>query len=209
MTLKRKRYFLVLLLVVFYTIGIIGLTGKHNVDFAKLTPLNLIVSLVCLLLSFGTISKKQWIDFLLVGTIGFGLEVIGANTHWFFGSYGYGENLGWSWLNVPVLMSVNWILMCFSSTALVAGIGSNTLLQAVLASLLMTGLDLLIEPVAIALDFWDWKTPQPPLFNYICWFVLSLPLNWWILYRKSTVQNVVSVSLFGLLAVFFGILNCM
>lgn len=209
MSLKRKQFFLVLVLVVFYTIGIVGLLGEQRNEFAQLTPLNLLVSLTCLLLSFGKISRKQFIDLLLVGIIGFGFEVIGANTHGVFGKYHYGNSLGWSWLKVPLIMSVNWIILCFISTSLVSNFGKNVVLQAILASLLMTGLDVLIEPVAGTLDFWNWEGPQAPVYNYVCWFVLSLPLNWWILRRKTTVQNPVSIALFVLLAVFFGILNCL
>jgi len=58
----------------------------------------------------------------------------------------------------------------------------------------MVGMDLLIEPVAIELNFWRWTDVTVPLENYIAWFVLSTlfarltavgdarnPLSKWIL----------------------------
>jgi len=208
MTVKRKQYILALILIVFYAVGLIGLTGEHSTDFAKLTPLNLFISLICLVLSFGRIGKKQVIDLLLIGVLGFGIEVMGVHTHWLFGNYTYGKSLGWPCFDVPLMMSVNWVLLCFSSTALVVKLGKSSLFQAVIASLLMTALDMLIEPIAVKFDFWSWEGSEIPVYNYVCWFVLSLPLNWWILNRKTTVQNSVSITLFALLAVFFGTLNC-
>ncbi len=34
-------------------------------------------------------------------------------------------------------------------------------------------LDLLIEPVAVRLDYWHWADGTVPVKNYLCWFALS------------------------------------
>jgi putative membrane protein len=71
----------------------------------------------------------------------------------------------------------------------------------------MTGLDFLIEPVAVSSDFWSWENGAIPLFNYVCWFLIALPLHFYLIKRKTPEQNPVSIGLFLVLIVFFGVLN--
>ena len=46
-------------------------------------------------------------------------------------------------------------------------------LKVLLTALLMVGLDVMIEPVAIALDFWQWSGGNIPLQNYVAWFITA------------------------------------
>jgi uncharacterized membrane protein len=39
-----------------------------------------------------------------------------------------------------------------------------------MAALLMVALDVLIEPVAVALDFWQWENAVIPIQNFVMWF---------------------------------------
>lgn len=204
---KQRQHILLGILFVFYAVGVVGINSGYRSEFLALTPLHLLISFGCLLVSYGKPQTKRYLDICLVGVAGFALEYVGVHTGWLFGEYSYGENLGKEVGEIPLMMAVNWVLLCFTSTALVLHLGKNALLKAILASALMTGMDFLIEPVAIRSGFWDWETPEIPVYNYLCWFALSLPLNWWILQRKTTVQNKVSIGLFLMLAVFFGLLN--
>jgi putative membrane protein len=56
--------------------------------------------------------------------------------------------------------------------------------RVVAASLLMVALDLCIEPVAIALDFWTWQSDSVPIQNYLAWFITALALNSYMLVGK-------------------------
>jgi putative membrane protein len=38
----------------------------------------------------------------------------------------------------------------------------------------MTGLDYLMEPVAVENGYWYWKDGKIPLYNYVCWFLVAL-----------------------------------
>jgi putative membrane protein len=73
----------------------------------------------------------------------------------------------------------------------------------IIASLLMVGLDFLIEPVAINSDYWSWENNQIPLYNYVCWFLISFLIH--IVYQKNklTEQNSVYNCLYIVLVVFF------
>ena len=72
-----------------------------------------------------------------------------------------------------------------------------------LAALLMLGIDYIMEPVAIASDFWNWNGTIVPLWNYICWFliawILQIILKRGIFVESNKVFNLV----FIILTVFF------
>ena len=71
----------------------------------------------------------------------------------------------------------------------------------------MLGIDYIMEPVAIASDFWCWNGAIVPLWNYICWFVIAWILQI-ILKRGIFVEsNKVFNLVFILLTVFFSLLN--
>ena len=48
----------------------------------------------------------------------------------------------------------------------------------------MVLLDLMIEPVAIRLDFWHWQAEVIPLQNYLMWFLVALLMNWILTFNK-------------------------
>jgi bisanhydrobacterioruberin hydratase len=66
---------------------------------------------------------------------------------------------------------------------------------------------MLIEPIAMKTDMWQWRNNVVPLQNYIGWFAVALPLQ--ILFFKfiGGVKNIVAVALFILQFVFFALLN--
>ena len=68
-------------------------------------------------------------------------------------------------------------------------------------------LDLLIEPIAIQYDFWEWKSEDIPLQNFITWWLLAFVFSWGIALVKDKCQNGVAVYLLILQVLFFGILN--
>ena len=204
--LLNKQTVLLAVIIIFHSVGLVGLSSESRDFFLSLSPLNLLISITCLLLSM-PFSVKLSLDLLLVGIIGFGVEWIGVHTGWLFGNYSYGENLGWKLSYIPLMISVNWIMLSFSAVACIQHLKVPDALKAVLSALLMTGLDVLIEPVAIQSDFWSWHNGAIPFYNYVCWFLISLPIHYYLLKRKTTKQNSVSVGLFIVLVVFFGILN--
>jgi putative membrane protein len=94
-------------------------------------------------------------------------------------------------------------------SALTSAIGSKIFKQLVFqvlgSALLMTAMDWLMEPVAVSSDFWHWKNGIIPVYNFVCWFLVSLVTNWiFIKIGKPKVNNT-SVALFILLVLFFTI----
>lgn len=205
--MRHKNSILLAILIIFHTVGIVGLQTNSREYFLSLSPINLLLSIACLLLSFSRFHSKLLLDVILVGVIGFGVEWIGIHTGYLFGNYTYGESLGWKVFNIPLVIALNWTMLSFTSIACVIHLKVSIGFKALLSALLMTGLDVLIEPVAVTSDYWSWENGVIPVFNYICWFLVAYPIHLYLLKRNSVEQNRVSVGLFCILIVFFGILN--
>jgi bisanhydrobacterioruberin hydratase len=204
----RKNRVLLGIIVLFHAIGFAGLQTAARETFLGLSSLNLLLAMVCLLLSFQPRKIANLLfDVVLVGMVGFIAELIGVHTGWLFGQYSYSDTLGWKLWDVPLIIAVNWAMLSFASVACVIRLPIPIALKAMFSAALMTGLDYLIEPVALDCHFWTWERTGIPVFNYLSWFAVSFPLHLYLLYRKTPQQNLVSVGLFVVLLVFFGLLN--
>ncbi|MFK7908628.1 MAG: carotenoid biosynthesis protein [Chitinophagales bacterium] len=196
-------------ILLFHTAGLpfIIYEGTRSL-FLSFTPFTLTLS-ACLLLW----NHKDWSPSLLLFALtsaigGFGIEVIGVQTGILFGSYEYGSVLGWKFLGVPLVIGVNW-LMCSYCCGVLANrfVGLNDLIKAFMGASLMVLLDVVIEPVAIKMDFWQWQNNHIPLWNYGTWFIASFALL--LLFQKLSFnkQNPVASVLYLTLFLFFAILN--
>ena len=101
------------------------------------------------------------------------LEILGVATGWIFGAYDYGKTLGFSILGVPVLIGINWTLIIMGSASLVKRVTSHPSLVALGTASITVLFDWIMEPVAIALDYWAWSGGDIPLQNYIAWFLIA------------------------------------
>jgi putative membrane protein len=107
--------------------------------------------------------------FFSIAFLGFIIEVIGVKTGLIFGKYSYGDGLGFKLLNVPIIISINWAMLIFAGIRIVSSIFANKIVSLVVAALLVTLIDLLIEQVAPRLDFWQFEGGLPGLHNYLGW----------------------------------------
>jgi putative membrane protein len=71
----------------------------------------------------------------------------------------------------------------------------------------MTGLDFLVEPVAMKLGFWSWEDGIIPLQNYIMWFVTSILIHGLIYLFRIKINAKISFVIFIAQLIFFGFLN--
>ena len=46
-------------------------------------------------------------------------------------------------------------------------------MSALLVALLMVGFDIIMEPAAMHLDYWNWHDGQVPVQNYLAWLILG------------------------------------
>jgi uncharacterized membrane protein len=195
------------ILVVLYTVGIWGLDSGHRDWFLAATPLTLVLSTGFLLLNHTGWNGRFLAGMAFCCLSGFFIEVLGVKTGLVFGNYAYGETLGFKAWEVPLVIGLNWLMLIYTTSSLAGRLPLPSGVQAGLAALAMTLLDVLIEPVAMRLDFWQWENGQVPLQNFLAWFCVSLVLILLLRGFGFGKRNPIAAALFLLQCVFFGTLN--
>lgn len=204
-------------LVILYTVGIIGITLPLHPYFYLLTPINLLTSAYLLFLHHHNWDTKFYVALGIAFIGGLGAEWLGVHTGMVFGEYHYGDTLGPKIFEVPFMMGFNWLILIYSSAniarSLFEGETMTTQLgQAAIGASLMTALDVLIEPIAVQLDFWQWHQVNgntllvAPLQNYLAWWIISFAILSLFLRLVPTSENKVAPALFMLQFIFFGAL---
>ena len=203
----NQRYAFYLLLAM-HIAGAIGLSMENSQElFQLLTPLNLSAS-AAIVLHFEAKKTKLYFYFILICFIlGYGIEVIGVKTGVIFGEYAYGATLGLKLFDVPLLIGINWIMLSYVTRVTAQYFTKTPIFIALLASIMMVSLDLLIEPVAIQNDFWEWTNGYIPLQNYMAWFIISFVIQLIGLKLVPILNNQLAIKLLILEAMFFACLN--
>jgi putative membrane protein len=197
-----------IILVTGYVVGVIGLLLKQNQPvYYQLAWVFTLLTLAILLAFHKPFTVKFFVALLLVGTAGFTIEAVGTSTGLIFGEYSYGKSLGIKVFDTPLTMIVNWMLTVYLAVMFVGKRVKPLWLFALLASLLMVGYDVILEPVAIRFDMWSWSQGVPPMQNYIGWFVVSLPLVTFLRQFSSNSSNSLAGIVLFLQIAFFSILN--
>ncbi len=193
---------------IIYFVGVIGhLIPDLKPLFYMLTPYNLIFTiLICFWLNRPLQTKTITVA-IAVFLIGFFIEVIGVKTGVLFGVYEYGSTLGWKVLDVPVVIGLNWVLLSFTSSAIASRYFKNLYLISIIAAILMVGLDYLIEPIAIKLDYWSWENDVIPFQNFAMWFLTALVIQVLINFSKLKLNSKVGLTIFLCQVMFFTLLN--
>ena len=166
--LKKYKPYLLYFLILVYVSGSIGFVINPTF-FSPFTPYTLLLSCFVFLIHSPLADKKFLIAFFSIAFLGFIIEVIGVKTGLIFGKYSYGDGLGFKLLDVPLIISINWAMLIFAGIRIVCVIFANKIVSLVVAALLVTLIDLLIEQVAPGLDFWQFEGGLPGLHNYLGW----------------------------------------
>ncbi len=202
----NKKELSIAILAIVYSVGIIGI--KFNVfrDILSLTPLNLLFSLAVLLWNHEDWNGRFVVAITVVALAGFFVEVAGVQTGAIFGTYAYGSTLGWKWLDVPLAMAVNWLILVYCAAAAVSRQTWHIAIKALIGAVLMVSMDFLIEPVAIQYDFWHWAGGEIPIQNYMAWGIISFVLLMLFHRLVPLIHNTVAIALLIFQIVFFIIL---
>ncbi|MEM9918788.1 MAG: carotenoid biosynthesis protein [Bacteroidota bacterium] len=196
-------------LIILYTVGVLGTLFNVHDQFLLLTPLNLLISLGIVLYFHPRWSIATVLLLIACYTIGFLAEVYGVQTGQLFGDYGYGPVLGWQVQETPLMIGVNWVMLVYCVGTSVNQFMPRALwgLKVLMGAILMVSLDVLIEPVAMHYDFWSWEGNIIPMQNYIGWFLVSLIQFACFFWIESQTKNKVAFVLLLLQFAFFWILG--
>jgi putative membrane protein len=210
----KKENIAIIILIILYAVGLIGST-VFRIDLIKLTPINLILSATILFYFHQPKNTMFWIWTLGVVQAGYVLELLGVTTGRIFGQYLYGNNLGFKIADVPVIIGLNWVMLCYVSmhtsqiilNKLVPNKNVNMMAKAGLGSFLMLIIDFFIENIAPQLDFWYWKNSIVPIQNYTAWYIFSFAFIFIYHQLELPLTNKIAPWLYGLQLAFFVGLN--
>ena len=172
-----KQYFPVGMVWLFHISAIIGIYLGFYDWFIEKTPLNLTLCFGLLLLAWPLNSRKHIAIVYSFFVAGMFAEWCGVHFGFPFGNYIYGDNLGFKFSGVPILIGINWAMLVLITGSIASRITKHLWLKVMIGSALMVFLDLFIEPNASALDFWHWENSHIPLSNYVGWFVIAALLH--------------------------------
>ncbi len=192
-----------------YVVGLTQVLIFDQPEVMQLTPMQLILSAAVVIAFLRPLTQSTAFSIFLIYVLGFGVEVLGVQTGFPFGSYSYGAILGPKIFETPLLIGLNWVLVIVGSLSLVRRIlpGANTIIRTILSATIAVFLDVLIEPVAVALDMWTWTEGSIPKSNYFAWWVLAAIFT--AIYQKwgNKSSSAVVITVFFWLVIFFGCLN--
>ncbi|MDI9881276.1 carotenoid biosynthesis protein [Flectobacillus longus] len=198
------------ILTLMYTVGLIGLqVPVLKPIFQELSAFNLWVSAGLLLIFHQDFRKNFIILGIICYLVGYWIEVVGVHTGIIFGVYQYGTGLGTKLFKVPLVIGTNWFILVYCSGIFWEKIREHfkfswhPIVQGILIGTLMTSLDYLIEPVAIALDFWQWDNNIIPIRNYIAWWIISSILGYYFSTSQFLKHNPLAILLLVLQCLFF------
>lgn len=196
---KVIRFFLI-----FYTVGLLLFSFEASRSwFFMVTPFSLLLVTVLILCYHQGFRPQIILALTLVFVISFLVEFAGVNTGKLFGTYFYLSALGPKIGNVPLLIGVNWILLVYSSNAIMTYFTNNPALKIAGASGLMVLYDFVLEMVAPVMQMWSFHSRYPPLKNFIGWLVLALLFHGLFHFLNVETKNRPARWLFLIQLVFF------
>jgi len=129
--------------------------------------------------------KRTGIFFAVSAIVSYAMEDLGVQTGLIFGRYHYGDALGTKLGHVPILIPLAWFMMIYPSwrvaKAMLVGINPRSLAAipalALLASFVMTGWDVVMDPGMAAAGNWVWENGGAyfgvPRHNYLGWLLTT------------------------------------
>ena len=214
---------LIILIWVFYLFGVLLFSlDIINIRNSLLSSVSLfITTLIPIIYQVKTFGKRGIFLLIIIFLAGFSIEVLGVHTKMIFGNYIYNEGLGIKIFGVPVLIGFSWILVALNNFWIGKHITENKFYQNFfkinhkeVLFFIITGtlgliFDLFMEPIAPLMNYWRFKTGNPPLINYISWFIFSgllgvLTLRCFIMEEVINIINFrISLNIYFALITFF------
>lgn len=203
---KLKRILSIFVLWLFTISGIFGiLSNNYSEWFLSLTPLNLLITFTILIINMEAIKPKVIIALSIPFLLGFITEALGVNYGLIFGTYEYGENLGWKIAGVPIIICFNWALLTAASADITRIFSKNIIISSFIGGVIMTALDMLLEVSAPRFDFWEFENGVVPLQNYIGWVVTAFFAHLGYQYFKIKTDTVISWHILLSITVLFAV----
>lgn len=168
---KSKKAGIAVLIVMHCIMGF-GYISPLSSWFVFLTPIMIFITAGMIWIDSKPNNKLGWPVAIVVILAGYLIEILGIHNSEIFGSFQYGEMLGWKFFGVPPIVGLEWLILVWGSFAMATPFQVNPVLKWLFAALISTGLFWAIEPVALHYSLWTWNEFPIPIRNYGVRFVL-------------------------------------
>lgn len=170
-----KAKYLLSFILLMYSVGLVG----HAVPLLRglmlrLTPFTLLLiglTILTYLIFYEDRKFLIWAALTYIFTTA--VEIAGVKTGMIFGSYQYGDVLEAKMLDVPLIIGFNWMIIISGAIYIARRFFYRLLFVSMLAAALAVTFDIIMEPVAMKLNYWKWQNGTVPLQNYIAWFLIA------------------------------------
>ncbi|GJQ61880.1 MAG: hypothetical protein SCALA702_09330 [Melioribacteraceae bacterium] len=196
-------------LIIMYTVGVVGHSIQLTLPLMKtLTPFTLVLTGgVVFYLLLGDAGKKFFLWYIITYLFTLLVEIIGVKTGLVFGSYDYGNVLGLKVFDTPLIIGLNWVFVIAGAYSLSGKIFNSTGSKVLFTGLLAVAFDVILEPVAINLGYWNWEGGYIPIQNFVAWFVLAVIFGFTAEKMKLVITTKIALQYFLIQTIFFAILN--
>ncbi|WP_077065027.1 carotenoid biosynthesis protein [Gracilibacillus massiliensis] len=205
--MTRTLYFIFL---GWYTIGFLLLFFWEVPDWLQFSNSIFLILLALTTVTLYQFHIRNFLIALLIGFVTFFIEVIGVTTGFPFGTYSYTDTLGFHVWQVPFTLGFAWVGVIYLSMFLATS--TNRWIRSLQVGFLVVLIDLILDPAAIAMEFWNWQHDGIyfgiPLTNFIAWFLIAAFVSFWIpVVKLNATLQWKGVRLFQLILFFFGVLT--
>jgi putative membrane protein len=146
---NRHLFISTLILVIVHLTGLIGINSAAGETFLQLTPVNLLLCFLLLLINHRGFNTSFIVFIIITCVCGFLVEVAGVHTGMIFGKYEYGNTLGTKLFDVPLIIGINWFLLIYSAGTICEKLPYNKYIKSLIGAVLLVMLDVILEPVAV------------------------------------------------------------
>lgn len=167
----------IFLLWLFTVSSIVGIGLGYLDWFISKTPLNLMLGFLLVLINIPFGNRYGKIVFVTAFLFGMLLEIVGVIRGDIFGSYYYGENLGFKVMGVPLMIGIYWAVLTTITSQMARKISNNLFVVVIIGASLMVGLDFIMEQMAHDFDYWHFVGDIAPFQNYVAWFIAAFLLH--------------------------------
>jgi bisanhydrobacterioruberin hydratase len=204
---KDRNYFLHIgVLAILHLVGVLGFLSPWRTLFLHLTPFHLLLVFGYIFI-FQTHRDSTFISFMIFVMItSYLIELVGVQTGLIFGSYTYGEALGFKVGGTPLLIGMLWFLLVYSIGSQLRTWMISPAMKAITGATMMLFIDMFIEPVAIDLGFWSWENDTIPIQNFVAWYFISF-IYFLIFFKYHFAPNRIAPIIYWLQLGFFMLIN--
>lgn len=176
--------------IAFYCVGLVLYFTPFTHDtFVLITPYTLVLVALAIFSHHKEWTKRTIVVLASIFILSIVIEIIGVTTGRLFGVYEYGKGLGFKIADVPVVIGLNWVFLVYASNGIISKYTSKNFLIALGAAALMVLYDILLEKAAPLMDMWQFSKNDPPISNYVAWFLLALLFNMALQHFKINTRN--------------------